>query len=245
MVSPLTRAYQAELKRTRLAVVQRVSKNWKKLSSFRDDQVPGFLAATLPIVLAGQSRAVALTDAYLSKNLGVAPVGLDVSALTGSNVRNGVPPETVYERPFITVRSSIKKIGYAAAFEKGLSRLAATADLDVALAGRNANLAFGNSVGGKISGWLRVADPGCCDFCQEIDGTQTGPNEPAPLHNRCGCTVDPITDSSFSSSALLAIGTVIGSTIVREHGELGPVITRSEDNFTDLEDLDNPSYLDN
>jgi len=249
----LTQAYQSELKRTRHAVADRVAANWRRLPDLRDERIPGFLAATLPVVKAGQGRAVALTSAYLSKKLGVAPVGLDVESLVGANARGGVDPAEVYRRPFITARAAIFSIGIAAATEKGLSRLMATADMDVALSGRDANLAFAGQSGDQIIGWTRVADGGCCDFCQSIDGATTGPDEPQPLHNRCGCTADPITHSSspgfsgFGLGSILAAGVVIGEGIaavmIHEHGELGPVIGAAGDNFAGPDDLNDPGYV--
>ena len=165
MVTALTAAYQGELKRTRHAVAARVAANWRHLPDLRDERIPGFLAATLPVVKAGQGRAVALTSAYLSKKLGVAPVGLDVEALT-ADIRGGVDPVTVYTRPFITARAAIFAIGIADAIDKGGSRLMSTADMDIAMTGRDANLAYASESGDQIIGWTRVADGGCCDFAK-------------------------------------------------------------------------------
>lgn len=242
MADPITRKYQAELKRTREAVTSRVSSYWDRLPDFRDNRIPGFLAATLPVVEAGQQRAVALTSAYLSRRLNLPPVGLNVAALTGANIRNGVEPAVVYRRAFETVWSSIESIGYAAAVQKGLARLSATADMDVAISSRNANLAFRETKGARIIGWTRISELNCCEYCQSIDGTQTGPTEPLPLHNRCGCTAEPITQqSSFSNTALIALGAVIGTAVgvvIHDHGELGPVITAAGDHFTTEAELD-------
>ena len=248
MVTALTAAYQGELKRTRHAVAARVAANWRRLPDLRDERIPGFLEATLPVVKAGQQRAVALTSAYLAKKLGVPPVGLDVESLVGANVRGGVAPEVVYRRPFITARAAIFTIGIDAAFDKGESRLMSTADMDIAMSGRDANLAFAGQTD-RIIGWIRVADAACCDFCTGIDGARTsGPDQPQPLHNRCGCTADPITRSSPSPGGpLLALGVAIGEGIdavmIHEHGELGPVIGAAGDNFAGPDDLDDPDYV--
>lgn len=254
MPSGLTLAYQGELKRTRNAVAARVTANWNRLPDYRDDRIPDFLGATLPVVRAGQQRAVALTSAYLSRKLGAAPVGLDVESLIGANVRNGVDPAEVYRRPFVTVWAAITTIGLEAAVAKGLSRLTSTVDMDVAMSGRDTLLAYGRESNERIVGWERVADPGCCDFCLSINGAHTGPDEPQPLHNRCGCTADPITRHSGGGSqhdglsgALLAVGSAIGSgvaaALIRDHGELGPVITAKGDAFDGPDDLDDPDYI--
>lgn len=253
MVSALTAAYQGELSRTRDAVAARVAANWSALPDYRDAQIPGFLDASLPIIQAGQERAAALTSAYLSRTLQVAAVGLDVAALL--DVRNGVDPAEVYRRPFVTTWAAIDSLGLDAAIAKGLSRLTSTVEMDVAMTARNSLLAFGNATAdteSRIVGWTRVADPGCCDFCQMINGAHTGPTEPQPLHNRCGCTAEPITRATAhrggrSIADVLKAGAVIGhgdaATAIREHGELGPVITAANDSFAGPNDLDDPSYI--
>jgi hypothetical protein len=234
----LTQAYQSELKRVRSAVASRAETLWHKLPNYYDDQIPVFLQQVLPVVQAGQFRAIALTSAYSARRLGVAPVGIDTAAIV-ANVRKGVAPEAVYGRPFITMRAAIRDLGVAGAIEKGASRLLATADMDVAMASRDSLLPLTSELqktGTDIVAWQRVADPGCCDFCLMLDGVHTGPQEPQPLHNRCGCTAEPITTDRFSFTSVIS-GAVIGSAMIHEHGELGPLITDKHDNFTSLDDL--------
>ena len=243
MSAQLTRAYQAELKRTRQAVAAHVERSWKSLPDYRDAQVPVFLDKVLPVVKAGQDRAVALTNAYLSRKLGVQPIGLNVEALTGASARNGVDPAQVYARPFTTVWTSVAKIGFAAAVAKGLARAMSTADMDVAMASRNATLAYGQAEE-KIVGWTRVADPSCCDYCQMLDGVETGPDEPQPLHNNCGCTADPIirtsgggSEESSSGMDSFSAGEQFDQVEIQDHGEMGPMITDKSYNFTGPDDL--------
>lgn len=254
MVSVLTAAYQGELKRIRDAVAARAAAAWAALPDYRDDQIPDFLASTLPVIEAGQQRAVALTSAYLSRTLDMTAVALDVASLVGANIRGGVDPSEVYTRPFVTTWASIESLGFDAAVAKGLSRLTGTVHMDVAMSARNSLLAFrdqaGDQAGGGIVAWRRVADPGCCDFCRRIDGAHTGPTEPQPLHNRCGCTAEPITRTgrlSPTSGPVMRVGSVIGhgdvATEIREHGELGPVITAASDSFAGPGDLDVPGYV--
>jgi hypothetical protein len=235
----LTAVYQQELKRTRQAVANQVRLHWNNLPDYRDDQVDPFVARVVPIVEAGQRRAISLTDAYLSHVLGTKPLGLDLSQLTGASVRNGVDPYTVYARPFTTVWTSIETIGFAAAVIKGLNRLTSTAEMDVALSARDASRAYAGQ-SSRIVGWVRVADPGCCDFCQMIDGARVGSEDASPLHNNCGCTLEPIevgSDVSTDDFVSFAPGSVFDDVEIQEHGELGPVITNKHDNFTGPQDL--------
>lgn len=248
MTAELTRRYQQELKRTREAVRNHAEKVWRALPEHRDAQIDPFLKAVVPTVRAGQVRAVALTNAYLAQKTGNTKLySLKVDDLVGSAARNGIDPDLVYRRPFETVWGAVEKIGYAAAIAKGMSRLLSTVDMDVQMASRNATLAVGAASEGRIVGWIRVADPSCCDFCQMLDGVKTGPDEPQPLHNNCGCTADPIevnTPAAEDINGSFAPGEEIDDVLIEEHGELGPVITFKDNNFTSLADLDMPrSYL--
>ena len=237
---PETAAYQAELKRTREAVARAVALHWNDLPDYRDAQVQAFVEKITPIVLAGQEQAVALTDAYMSQVLGTEPLGLDYASLTGAAVRNGVPPEVVYARPFTTVWTSINKIGYAQAVTKGLNRLMSTADMDVAMSARDASVAYAQR-SGRVAGFIRVAEGGCCDFCQRINGARVHSSTPAPLHNHCGCTVkpfeygSPLASKSFTS---FRSGSVFKDAAIHTHGEMGPMITNAANHFTSEGDLE-------
>lgn len=234
----LTRRYQAELKRTRAVVRGRVEEAWRGLPDYRDKNKADFLDQVLPVVQAGQERAVSLTSAYMTQKMGLgSPVGLALDTLTGAGVRNGIDPRTVYERPFTTLYVSIAAIGFARAYEKALARLGSTADMDVAMSARDASVAFANA-SSKVTMFQRVADPNCCDFCQTIDGALVRSDDPAPLHNNCGCTVEPLSDSTEGVSFLdLSAGSQFGDVEFQEHGELGPVITPKDSEFTSLADL--------
>ena len=225
----LTQAYQAELKKTRQVVADRVAEMFRTLPNYYDDQVPGFVARAVPVVQAGQQRAVALTTAYSSRKLGVAPVGVDTAAII-DGVRGDVTANDVYARPFVTVRAAIASVGISTAVVMGINRLRSTANMDVQMASRDALGPLADALGKRVTGWTRVAEPSCCDFCQELDGVTTGPTEPQPLHNNCGCTAEPeVTGLGLAS---MAAGTVFGMVAIHEHGELGPVITDKHDDFT-------------
>ena len=236
----LTAAYQSALKQTRHGVADRVGAVWSQLGSYRDRDIAPFLSRALPVVANGQRRAVALTSAYLSRKLDQGPVGLDAELLVGAAVRNGVAPAEVYARPFATVWTALSNgVLIASAIDSGLARLKATADMDVALSMRDALTAYTGRSEERIIGWIRVAAPQCCDYCQNIDGARTGPDEPQPLHNRCSCTAEPITRMTAAdrSLPLLALGAVIADTVIHSHGELGPVIGVKGDSFTGPDDL--------
>lgn len=244
MPDALTGAYQRQLKMTRNAVGDAVGRQWKHLGSYNEADVPRFVDAVSPIVAAGQSRAVALTSAYLSRKLGQPPMGLTMAGLPP--IRNGVPLDVVYRRPFVRVWSALKALdgetddgeddGYDYAVQLGEDQATSNSLMDIALATMASYVGFALLSKGGIRGWVRRADPGCCSYCQDIDGAYTGPDEPQPLHNRCGCTADPVTSDDLGGASL-SPGSTHGDTAIHEHGELGPVIAKKGDSFAGPEDI--------
>lgn len=234
-----TRAYQQALKDTRVAVRMQVEKHYRAMPDLRDENAKAFQEKAVRIVQAGQQRAIALTNAHFSGRVGLAkPTPLNTDKII-ANIRKGIPAQTVYERPIYTARASIEKLGFAKAFEKGLARLLSTADMDVAMAARDASLNFAQSEE-TVVGFVRVSEPSCCDYCQMIDGAKVYVDDPAPLHNNCGCTLEPITRTSGSTRENwtdVSDGAVIEDVEIREHGEMGPLITRKGDDFESVDDL--------
>lgn len=236
-----TRAYQTALKQTREAVRMQLEQHYRAMPSLRDDEAKGFVQQAVRIVQAGQARAVALTSAHMSGQVGMTkPLPLDTSKIV-AGIRQGVDAHDVYMRPIISARAAIEKDGFAQAFTKGLARLLATAEMDVAMSARDASVAFGQDDSTGVIGWIRVAEPSCCDFCQEIDGAKIFVDDPAPLHNNCGCTVDPIMGRGKTREredwVNVSDGAQFDNVEIRQHGEMGPLITDKNDNFTSEADL--------
>jgi hypothetical protein len=252
MSSALTRAFQSELKRTRVATADASREAWLRLGSYNRPDIKTFVDRVHPIVLAGQTRAVALTSAYMARQAKTPIVPVPIQQVV-SKVRNGIDPFDVYQRSFIGVWKDLERgEGWDAAVQKGGNRIWSTAGMDVLLAMTAGTLIYGaavnaqaqsNGAESELIGYRRVADPSCCDFCTQIDGAFCGPNEPMPLHNNCGCTVDPIMGKPREATTLasedgnLAPGEDIEDVAIEEHGELGPLITRKGDQFTGPEDI--------
>ena len=248
MVDKLTLAYQAHLRSTRAAVSDAVGAQWRALGSYNEADVGRFVSAVSPVVSAGQIRAVSLTQAYVARKTGSPIVGVDVPALQAT-LRNGVGSDVVYRRPFVRVWTTLKRIGagdeegdYETAVQVGQNQAESNSDMDIALAMMAAYVALGSSSSDsgsedEIVAWRRVADGNCCDYCQMLDGVHTGPDEPQPLHNRCGCTAEPIMRRSRITGDLASPGDSIEGVTIHQHGELGPVISRKGDSFTSIDDL--------
>lgn len=241
MVDVLTQRYQEELTKTRLATQRAVTEVWNRLGSYRDYDIPTFISRTQPIVQAGQSRAVSLTAAFTSKRLGVAPVGISFDQVR-LQVRNGLPAEQVYRRPFITTWSSLAgDESLDRAVSNGAIRAGSISAMDVLLASTAAMAIYGfmssrsGSGAGRVYGWVRESALDCCDYCAELDGVVTGPSDPMPVHNNCNCSASPLASRSDLQDARNASRSASADrediTSVEQHGELGRVVTKRGENF--------------
>ncbi len=233
MTALLTTRYQEALARIRRHTATTVEVAWDSLAAYDAASVPEFLDTVVPAVRAGQTQAVYLTDAYLGAFLERPPIGLPVADLTGAAVRAGTSPDEVYRRPFVTTWTSLKKgTPWVDAVGAGRARAAGSAAMDVALSTRAAARSVGES-DDRIQGWERVPDGSACAFCILVSGQRYRTEALMPLHNNCGCSVEPILDASrISSRGVLSDGD--GTTAaIRDHGELGPVIVDGDHGFTD------------
>lgn len=211
--------------------MQAVEAIWADLPGYDRPNVDQWLSRVLPVVLTAQRSSVALTEAYLAQALGRQPLGVNPSELVGAGVRAGVPPADVYERPFITLWSALGEgRPFADAVGAGLARATATAAMDVQLSMR----ATAGAVQGAdeaIYGYQRVADAGACEFCSAVDGAYVKSGDAMPLHNNCGCGLEPLT-APHPRAAKLPSGVAVHS-----HGELGAVLGSPEHDFTGPSDL--------
>lgn len=217
--------------RLRDRVEQTAGQMWQRLGSYNEPDVERWLAQVVPLIHAGQSQAVTLTDAYLARALDRQPVGLDPQTVIDA-ARNGVPATEVYRRPFVDVWGGLKDgKQWQEAVALGLERATSAAAMDMQLAMRTAARDIGES-DSAIRGYMRVPDAGACDFCQLVAEQTYSTGDLLPVHNRCGCGVEPITDGPIIRKAPTGASSKDLSVAVHDHGELGPVLADAADNFT-------------
>ncbi len=228
-------------------VVQALTKIWADLPGYDRVNVDEWLSRAVPTVLTAQRASALITDAYLGQALGRGPIGLNTEDLSGAAVRNGVAPEEVYQRPFVTLWS---KLGEGMAFEQAseaaLARATSTGAMDVQLAMRATADAVDEADTG-FYGYERVADPGACAFCQEVNGAYVKAIEgyAYALHNGCGCSLEPNTEPHRGAVHLpdgsrvraFQYGPLNDNVAVEQHGELGAVLVAPGDTFTSQADL--------
>lgn len=199
---------------------------WRGLPAYDRKDVDGWLERVVPTVLTAQRASASLVDAFIALSLERQPLGIDTEKLVGAAVRSGTSPEVVYSRPFVNVWSALGNgTAYEDAVASGLARAKSAAAMDTQLSMRAAAGAVQAADDG-IFGYQRVADSGACEFCSMIDGAYVKFADASPLHPNCGCGLEPLT-APHPRAAKLPSGVA-----VHEHGELGPVLTSPDFNFT-------------
>jgi hypothetical protein len=238
VATELTRAHIIAQERLRAIVAAAVVSIWNGLPSYDERDIDPFVNTVTPIVLAGQSQSVALTEAYLARTLRRRPLGVATAELVGASVRAGTPPREVYKRPFINVWTALGKgVDWQDAVNAGRARAEATAQADVALSSRATFQAVQEADDG-IYGYQRVADGGACAFCQAVNGAYVKSADASPLHNRCGCSLEPLTRPHPRATYLPSGRSVVEDDFaIHQHGELGAYIADPNYEFTSEHDI--------
>ena len=231
MPSPLAEAHIEAQRRLRAFTSNAVRRYWDDLPAYDRANVDEFLTRTVPTVIAAQRQSVAVTEAYIARYLRRQPLGINPEKLIGASVRNGTAPEDVYQRPFVTLWTRLGDgSDYADAFSAAVTQAAGSAAMDVQLSMRATANAVQEADAG-IYGYSRVADGAACLFCMEVDGAYVKSADAMPLHNNCGCGLEPLT-APHPRAATLPSGVA-----VHQHGELGPVLGDPAHNFTSAADI--------
>lgn len=243
-MNPVTLRYQQMLARLRAQAANQVGQYWDGLGHYDLEDVAPFVGQVVPIVVASQRAAITITDAYLGRMVRRSPLGLDVASLIGASLRSGTSLEDVYRRPFVNVWSALQRGDlWDLAVASGRARAISSATMDVALSTRAAARQIGQD-DDRIVGYQRVPDESACEFCALVSGQRYTTEDLMPLHNNCGCTVEPLlaserhrftgVEANDLSIPVERDGVVAA---VREHGELGPLLVNGEDHFTDESSL--------
>jgi hypothetical protein len=185
------------------------------------------------------------------------------AAVTGAR---GVAAAEVYQRPIVAARVAISEgKSFLEAMSAGQQRVEQLAGTDVALAQREATVQA-VSADERIFGYRRVLTGRSCAFCATASTQRYHGRQLMPLHSFCDCGVAPIFASSdpghiinrpllrnlkdaakedgrkdYWAARHVTVdedGTVnLPKIAVRQHGELGPVLTHAGDHFTGPADL--------
>lgn len=180
-------------------------------------------------------------------------------------LRNGADMAKVYQRPAkLFRRLRAQGVSPEDAFARAMQLASAITDTNMTLAQRAAYTAALERLQGAagITGYRRVLHPelsrtGSCGLCAVASDNVYKTSQLMPLHNLCKCTVLPIIGDLDPGNSLNGLtladiyGAAGGSThgfdlknvkvTVRQHGEYGPVLTYTGQQFTGLDDLALPA----
>lgn len=239
----LDEAYNARIKALRDRLTQFVEDRFKA-GEYRDADLERFLNQVVPVMLAARRQVSAMTDAYLSRKL-----GLPATGPVDTDVLRGVEATEVYTRPYVTVRTKLSEgLTYDAAVSAGLARAVDIVLTDLQLAKTTTTQNVYRSAG--VTRYIRVlTGSSSCALCY-LASTQTySTDQLLPIHPGCDCSTAPA-PSNFDGTEQLgatheAIEDRLGVSdsggrapdyrkqlIVQEHGELGPVLTVKGQTFT-------------
>jgi hypothetical protein len=193
-------AQQAALSaRLHETLVMGVRRAWRSIPDVSDASMVQWLRLILPMVNGAQRQSATIMATYLAALVAeltaTAPVhrGVDPALVTGPVIRNGVPPEVVYQRPIITARVLLAKgVGGAEVFRRAERRAVQLATTDVQLARTHAARAT-LAADPRVVGYRRaVTGNGTCVMCMTASTQRYHRSELLPIHPGCGCSVAPI-----------------------------------------------------
>lgn len=233
-MSRLADAHIEGQRRLREKVATAVLGAWDQLGSYGPEEESAWLALVLPVVLGAQRASVLLTNQFLARAVGRPPLAIPLDTVSGRAIRNGTPPREVYRRALVSVWADMKNgTMWEDAVAKGGERASVAAQTDVQLAMRSTLREVGR-VDDRIVGFKRVPDSDACEFCRLIAGRRYLKSDLLPVHPRCGCGVDVITQADrgdFAGKVENDLDLPPGVTVA-EHGELGPMLVNPAHHFT-------------
>lgn len=238
MPSSLALAYQRRHALLALDAARAVGRAW-------GEPAAEFARTAAAIDAGSHAQAVALADAYMAMVLGESPMGVDPGT-----VGRQVDRKELWERP-------AKHARMAHSTAVGLIYAQQLVRTNVQLAARDTwhQWTAGNE---RVGGYRRVLGAGKnCELCITASTQRYHRDDLQPIHSSCGCTTEPISEpvtARIVDGRPLSVGEVDDSTrdalesaglavedlppvVVRQHGELGPVLTDARHAWTGPEDL--------
>lgn len=236
----------------RARVTEFITRTWLGLGNYRDPDIDKFVKAVLPMVLGAQRQLASLTDAYLAQvaaqTLGgsAAPLGFSPSEVTGTALR-GVEPQDVYRRPATQLYTDLSKgKPFQDSVSSGLRRAVNIAMTDLQLSKTHtARRVFSQDK--RVVGHRRVLTGSeDCGLCRVASSQRYHKERLQPIHPGCDCGVAPIygdfdpgqvIDPDVLEDTHNIVADRFGKSaddgreidykkllVVREHGEIGPVL---------------------
>lgn len=237
---------------------------FKNLGSWRDADATAYERLMRNTLLGLKRQAANLATGYykgIAESQGQpfnAPeIGL--TALTTESLRNGVTAETVYRRPFVDLWTALDKgKTMSEAIDLGAFRARSLATTELQLARRNAGLSI-RGRNDRIVGYIRtLTGRENCALCYVASTQRYNRGDLLPIHPGCDCGELPLYGNSdpgqvineellestheavqerFGFSDRTARGIDYRDIQIRDHGEMGPMLTVRGQHFTGPNDL--------
>ena len=242
----------------------RVAGAFSNLGSWRDADFERFTELIEPTLTGGRLQAANLQVAFYQQMAKINQQAFTTAAIQASDVsvetlRNGAQTAEVYRRPFVQLYTALtdgKEMTQAIA--EGANRISSIVSTDVQLARRNAGfIARGRN--SNIVGYARtLTGAENCALCYVASTQRYTRGELMPIHPGCDCGEMPIygdqdpgqvidqlrldathdaVESRFGFSDPGARAIDYRDIAIRENGELGPVLTVADQNFTGPNDF--------
>jgi len=234
------------------------------LGSWRDDDFEAFFKLASNTLTGASLQAARLQVAFYQQMATVqgqnfvSPT-LSAAQFSTEALRNGAAAKEVYRRPFVDLYTGLGQgKTMTEAIQLGVNRISSIASTDVQLARRNAGFGV-RSRNSRIVGYARtLTGQENCALCFVASTQRYTRGELMPIHPGCDCgempiygTQDPgqVIDELRLDATHQAVEERFGFSdpgarapdyrdiAIREHGELGPMLTVADQNFTGPSDL--------
>jgi hypothetical protein len=252
-------SHQRILARIKERVERAALAEYDALGSWDDEAMERFIQRVIPILENGQRQTGMATNAYLKAMARLSSQQVPEDAEPAIWARK-TEPEKAYARPVKAARRGFSETEDVAFAKKaGRDRLVSLIKTDLQLA--QTHTAFGSvqSMAG-IDGYRRVLTGSeNCALCVLASTNHYRRGNLMPIHHGCDCTVAPMygdadpgyemnrrryldlhssIQEQFDAKSYDGIKPLDYQKImVREHGEVGPVLTWRDQNFTGPDDL--------
>jgi hypothetical protein len=237
----------------------RVAGAFTNLGSWRDADFEAFSKMIEPTLTGGRLQAAKLQVGFyqqMAKARGEVFAAPPISAndFTVTKLRNGAVTSEVYRRPFVDIYTALSQgKDMTQAVAAGGNRISSIVSTDMQLARRNAGFLSRGS-NDNIVGYARtLTGSENCALCYTASTQRYRRGDLMPIHPGCDCGEMPIygdqdpgqvideirldathdaVESRFGRSAADGREIDYRSIAIREHGELGPVLTVADQHFT-------------
>lgn len=251
--------YNDAVHQVRQAVLKYATTAWSSAGSWRDADVDRLVNLILPKVQAGQLQTARLTSAYVvalakvvdRKTVRAASVVTDDILLA-----RGVDQSVVYRRPAVEMYTALSNGStLTQAVTQGLGRLSSIISTDMQLSVTHQERRAYKGAGYTYTVRTLTGRESCA-LCIIASTQRYHVSELRPIHPDCDCgsrqisaQYDPgqVLDSKLLSQAYDLLGSgnakdatgtnLIDLIAVRQHGEIGPVLTWADQHFTGPEQL--------